>query len=175
MLFLPPLSLLSRRFSSLELAELLCTAMERKTFYNKLLLYSPLNPLHFGEAARPNSVACPGHVLGRACSQIGGFASSPTPAACKRPCVDDGWLFHNVGQATSTQSFSLAKAHRININGIPGELDPLRIAMTITLLMLTHTCLFCLLCSLDERLLICCVSGSAANYLPLFISVEMSP
>ena len=102
---------------------------------------------------------------------MGGFASSPT--ACKRPCVDDGWLFHNVGQATSTQSFSLAKAHRIN--GIPGELDPLRIAMTITLLMLTHTCLFCLLCSLDERLLICCVSGSAANYLPLFISVEMSP
>ena len=36
-----------------------------------ICVHSPLFTLHIGEAARPNSVAFRGHVLGRACSQMG--------------------------------------------------------------------------------------------------------
>ena len=40
-------------------------------FCRDVVDHSPLFPLQIGETARPNLVACPGHVLGRACSQIG--------------------------------------------------------------------------------------------------------
>ena len=83
------------------------------------------------------------------------FETDASPASV--PCVDEGWLLPNSGQAHNSLFFCQSTSYLLltNVTGFPGELDPLPIAMlSMTSLMLTATCHFCLLC-LWETLLIC--------------------
>ena len=87
------------------------------------------------------------------------FETDASPTSV--PCVDDGWLLHNSGQAHNSLFFCQSTSYLLltNVTGFPGELDPLPSAMlSITSVMLTATCHFCLLC-LWEMLLICLVAG----------------
>ena len=102
------------------------------------------------------------------------FKTDASPASV--PCVDDGWLLHNSGQAHNSLFFCQSTSYLLltNVTGFPGELDPLPIAMlSMTSLMLTTNCHFCLLCSW-ETLLICLVAGQLITLIVHSCRTEMT-
>ena len=102
------------------------------------------------------------------------FETDASPTSV--PCVDDGWLLHNSGQAHNSLFFCQSTSYLLltNVTGFPGELDPLPIAMlSMTSLMLTTNCHFCLLCSW-ETLLICLVAGQLITLIVHSCRTEMT-